>query len=78
MWSLLNIGKGKYGIKKLSHFVAEGGNMKKFTKSVIAVLMMACMLFSLTACGNGTTTGDKTPSTETTPTKAPATTEAAE
>ena len=34
--------------------------MKKLTKSVIAMLMMACMLFGLTACGNGST-GDETP-----------------
>ncbi len=29
--------------------------MKKLTKSVLAVLMMVCMLFSLTACGGGDT-----------------------
>ena len=34
--------------------------MKKFTKSVLAMLMMACMLFGLTACGGDTTT-DPTP-----------------
>lgn len=40
----------------------KGGNMKKLTKSVIAMLMMACMLFGLTACGGGTTnTPDPTP-----------------
>ena len=37
----------------------KGGNMKKLTKSILAMLMMACMLFSLTACGDGT--GDETP-----------------
>ncbi len=29
--------------------------MKKFTKSIIAILMMCCMLFGLTACSNGET-----------------------
>ena len=38
----------------------KGGNMKKFTKSVLAMLMMVCMLFGLTACGGDTTT-DPTP-----------------
>lgn len=39
--------------------------MKKLTKSVLAMLMMACMLFGLTACGGG---GDTTPTP--TPTQA--------
>ncbi len=38
--------------------------MKKFTKSVVALLMTTCMLFGLTACGNGNTTN-------TTPTPVP-------
>ncbi|MBR2401616.1 MAG: extracellular solute-binding protein [Lachnospiraceae bacterium] len=51
--------------------------MKKFTKSVLAVLMMACMLFGLTACGGeNTNTPDPTPTQaadtgNTDPTKAP-------
>ena len=58
--------------------------MKKFTKSVLAVLMMACMLFSLTACGGGNTnTPDPTPTQaadpgKTDPTKAPDPTKAAD
>lgn len=45
--------------------------MKKFTKSVIAVLMMSCMLFGLTACGSNTNTQGDTKATATpVPTKA--------
>lgn len=46
--------------------------MKKFTKSVIAMLMMCCMLFGLTACGNGETNnqGDTKATSTPVPTKA--------
>lgn len=43
--------------------------MKRFTKSVIAVLMMSCMLFSLTACGNSNNQGDNNVTATPVPTK---------